>query len=391
MRTRTTTTLATIEPGSWDALADGALYSSYTWLSLLESDADAEVGYAIVEDGGQLLAATPFAHVHRERNPLMDWPALLRARGLDPGDGQRLIAAPRRGYQAHVLTAPGVDQRTKVKAAALLLAHLDREAHARGLAGVLVLYADSVTARLVQAARAGATVAHLAHDAWIEPVGARFSDYLRSLGSHRRARVRREMAVFNDAGYRCEHVTLEAAAGEAGSLLAQTQARHGHPADREALARSLAAQGRAMGDGAEVLVLRRGARAVGFVSFYCWGDTLFLRAAGFDYERLAGAAEYFNLVYYLPVAIAYERGLRRLHAGIEATEAKALRGASIRPLWLVDFGSAIDSRQAAHHNAAVLDELLSGSTAVARAVDAAAWLPWASPAEDDMCRADGRA
>ena len=381
MKAQTASTLAAVEPDAWDALAPGALYSSHAWLSFLEHDGDADVGYVIVEDRGRLLAAMPFAHVRREGNALYDWSGLLRARGLVPSDGERLIAGPRRGYQTQLLTASDADEQRTLEAVTLLLDELDAEVRERSLAGALALYADTATARLIRAARPDATVAHIAHDAWIELPGTRVSDHLDGLGAHRRARVRREMAAFAAAGYRCEHATLEAAAGEAGPLLARTQERHGHPADPDSLTRSLRAQGRAMGDAAEVLLLRHGGPALGFVSFYCRHDTVFLRAAGFDHERLLGAAEYFNLAYHLPMALAYARGLRRMHAGIEATEAKALRGARTRPLWLVDLDDAVEPGPAARHNATVADGLRGGPPAVVRAVDAGAWDPFATVAE----------
>ena len=41
-------------------------------------------------------------------------------------------------------------------------------------------------------------------------------------------------------------------------------------------------------------------------------------------------------VYYAPVRMAAELGLRWVHPGIESPDAKALRGAQLRPLWLLD-------------------------------------------------------
>jgi hypothetical protein len=41
-------------------------------------------------------------------------------------------------------------------------------------------------------------------------------------------------------------------------------------------------------------------------------------------------------VFYESVRLAPGLGARRVHVGIKASEGKALRGASLRPLWLVD-------------------------------------------------------
>ena len=66
---------------------------------------------------------------------------------------------------------------------------------------------------------------------------------------------------------------------------------------------------------------------------YRWEDILYGRLAGFDYDRLRGAFEYFNLAFYRPFAYCARYGLTTLHLGIESRAAKALRGATMRPLW----------------------------------------------------------
>jgi len=107
--------------------------------------------------------------------------------------------------------------------------------------------------------------------------------------------------------------------------------------------------------------------------FYVHGDTLHVRAVGLDYERLVDAAEYFNLVYYETVRIAVERGVRWLHPGIESADTKALRGARLRPLWLLDL--AEDSVLLGHaarirnRNAASVTRLVTSSPAVAKAFE----------------------
>jgi hypothetical protein len=46
---------------------------------------------------------------------------------------------------------------------------------------------------------------------------------------------------------------------------------------------------------------------------------------------------------------APETGVRRIHAGIKATEAKALRGARLHPLWMLDVTG--DSELVRHESA----------------------------------------
>ena len=66
---------------------------------------------------------------------------------------------------------------------------------------------------------------------------------------------------------------------------------------------------------------------------YQWRTTLYGRFAGFDYGRLRGACEYFNVALYAPVQYAGKAGLRRCHLGVASWESKAYRGARLRPLW----------------------------------------------------------
>ncbi len=97
---------------------------------------------------------------------------------------------------------------------------------------------------------------------------------------------------------------------------------------------------------------------IGFCLYYVWGDAVYLRWASFDYDRLVGCEEYFNLVYYSQIRLAGELGVRWVHAGKKALEAKVLRGAELRPLWMLDLspgrppGAGLRSRTAAQRPAA---------------------------------------
>jgi hypothetical protein len=52
-----------------------------------------------------------------------------------------------------------------------------------------------------------------------------------------------------------------------------------------------------------------------------------------DYERVGGAYEYFNLLFYGQVEHMEERAFSCFHLGIGSLLAKVLRGAVLRPLW----------------------------------------------------------
>jgi uncharacterized protein len=134
-----------------------------------------------------------------------------------------------------------------------------------------------------------------------------------------------------------------------------------------------------MGIAAKVAVCsRRGGHPVGFCIYFVWGDTVFLRWCGFDYKRLiGGAAEYFNLLYYDQIKLAAERGVRWIHAGIKSPEAKARRGAALRPLWLVDLAEdsviAQVSDQVRQHNMRGYQRLVEDGQTAAALVDRDSW------------------
>ncbi|MEV6294696.1 GNAT family N-acetyltransferase [Streptomyces sp. NPDC051896] len=121
-------------------------------------------------------------------------------------------------------------------------------------------------------------------------------NYLTGLPSKRRVAVRRERRAFTEAGYELRTLRLSECADSAGALLAQLQQGHGHAADPGVMARLL----RDQADGGVVLAAYADGRMVAFSLSYRHAGTVWLRATGYDYARLRGAHEYFNLVYYFP-------------------------------------------------------------------------------------------
>jgi predicted N-acyltransferase len=322
--------------------------------------------------------AVPVADVANESNALYRFRDLAEARGLSPQEGSRLLLGPRRGYRTEILTNPDAAEPRVDGAMEALVARLGEEAAARGLDGVMALYADTTTADRLRRAAPAAPVLHLADDAWIDLPGTGFDDYLAALGRHRRQRVAREIRTFETQGADVSRHRLSDVAHDVAPLLAANQARHGHPADVATIARSLARQGELFGDRAEALVLALEGRAVGFVAFYTHGDTIFLRATGTDAEALPGALAYLNLAYYLPAQLAYVRGIRRLHVGIEASETKALRGARLHPAWLVDLADdpVVTAQAAEQHNARELADR-EASPILSKTLARDEWAPFA--------------
>jgi hypothetical protein len=377
--------LGGLAPQTWDSLVGSRLYSCRDWLRFCSTDpGGATVTGAVHVDGGpDRVAAVSVTAIEGEPNSFYQWHTQLTGRGLPAPEPAGLLVGQRRGYQTHLLTQSGI--RAEEAAPALLdrLRRLRREVAGTEVlpstrSGPVPCVASFVGTQDVIALRnAGVSVLPvlLTTDAWIPVVAGGWPEWLRALPSKgRRDSVKQEVKAFAAAGYEITRSPLSTSYRDAAELLAGTQKRYGHAYDIDQLAESFRLQAKAMGPAAQVLFCAvPGEPAVGFCLYYIFGDTLFVRAVGFDYPRLRGAAEYFNLVYYTPVRIAAARGLRWVAPGIESADAKALRGARLRPLWLLDLAEDSvllgQSDEIRAHNAGQVRRLRETSPAVAKALE----------------------
>jgi hypothetical protein len=234
------------------------------------------------------------------------------------------------------------------------------------------MYLSTADARALLRAGAAASPVLLLTDAWIDVPEGGWEGYLASLTRHWRANVRRDVRLFREAGYRIEHVALADCWDGLGEMAAATQAKYGHDADPDEERSALHEHVAGMGEAARVALCRIGdGPPLGFCLYYVWADTVFIRWAGFDYEQLVGASEYFNLVLYAQIELAGSLGLRRLHAAPGSIETKAHRRAKLRPLWLVDLTEdsvlAGADEEIRAHNAREY-ELLKADPRTARAI-----------------------
>jgi hypothetical protein len=324
--------LGGLDEASWDELAGDRFYSTALWLRACDLEGGGVGGgvHVTLPSGGR--AVVPVLAVGDEAHPNARWVDLLTARGLPSPSPRGLLVGQRRGYLTHLLTTPGAEP---VEAAAAVLAAVREacppvpDAPAR-----VALYLTTPDVLAFRAAGVTALPVVLASDAQVEiPAGGRDA-WLDSLGAHRARRVRSEARRFEQAGYRVEHRTLADAYPDVARLAFRTEQRHRGASDPAPYVEGFRRQGELAGERAEVLLcsLPQGP-PVGCCLFYRHRGTVYLRAVGFDYERLAGAFEYPTLAYHVPAGLP---GVRALHAGIESPEAKALRGARLRPLWLLD-------------------------------------------------------
>ncbi|THC44777.1 peptidogalycan biosysnthesis protein [Streptomyces sp. A1499] len=370
----------------WDRLAGDHLYATSGWLDFCVDDPGGRTLTGNVHarlPGGT--AAVPVTAVWEENNGFYQWSRLLSQAGLTAAAPQGLLVGPRRGYQTNLLISDGLDRTEGASVLLDELADLRRRAVADRLfdydrADQLpcrAMFMNSTDVRALRAAGVRAEPVLCAADAWIRTEGEDWHGWMRTLPSKRRGElIRRDQRRFDSAGYHFSELPLSECYEEAARMSQGTQARYGQPADVAVLAESLRVQAEAMGDAARVLMCaRKDGPPVGFLLFYRWGDATFLKGAGFHYDQLVDVAEYFNLVYYEPVRDALRHGRRWMHAGIASTDTKAMRGAEVRPLWMLDvFGDATDNDTIRAYNAAQLRELTESSTAVAKAVVEDEWL-----------------
>lgn len=366
---------------AWDRLARSHFYSSAGSLAMAAGDPQGITGAVHAGPAHAPDAAVAVTALREESSGSNRWADILGSRGL-PAPAQRaLMVGPRRGYQTHFLHA---DTLTREQAVGLLVPSLravagDPElARAVGAATGEPLPCVSMhtpTADLPALRAAGVdsppVLVHL--DAWLPVAEGGWEGYMSSQSPGRRTLIRRERRGFAESGLRVERLPLTACADVAAQLLAATGRRYGNTVDPVALEAEFRLQETLLGTRGEVLLCRNpDGDAVGFTLLYHWGDTVFIRAVGFDYARLTGATEYFNMVYYLPMELASAWGATWLHAGIKSSQAKAMRGAELRGLWMVDLGpgSVLDRHRSAVHEAnhAFLASETNQSGAVLRAL-----------------------
>jgi hypothetical protein len=373
------TALAGLPPEAWDRLAGRHFYSTSAWLGFCAAEYGGSAGAVVSYRDGDPACAVPVAEsTDPPALPGYRWNDLLTRHGLPLLPPTGLLVGPREGYQTHFLGPAGGPSSTAV---ADVLDEV-RQLHAAGgdPAGRACVAMYLSSADVLAARRAGVTAPPvlLEADAWIEvPAGGlpAWLDRLPSKG--RRDNVRYEMRRFRDAGYTVAHMALAECYEQLVVPALATLTKHGQPSRPEEELRALHSHVASMGSAARVAVCSLGeGDPLGFCLYYVWGDTIFLRWIGFDYDRLVGAAEYFNLVYYGQIELAATLGVRWIHAGITAPEAKALRGAELRPLWMLDLAEdsplARASGDVRQHNARSY-ERLAGDRRTAGALDRDAW------------------
>lgn len=312
----------------WDQLTAGAFYLCRRWLSFVERDSSAQCRYLTVERDGQLQAGLPLYRVLSEENEFYDPKRLVDGRW----QGCYLIAGARRGYVNAVPVSGGLSVPERQRVLSALLSGAEREAAAAASDGALLLYLPGPACDELAHLRPAVAPLLTSMDAHLTLPGSQFGDYLSALRKQARTNARREIAAYRAAPFTTGFERIGDCCDEAALLLMQLQARYGHGGDEGHYRRMLRRHAEALDDLSLVVTARRGGRLAAFALFYLWGNTMYLRLAGFDYPLLADAFEYFNIAFYEPAGWAYEHGFQQLHLGRESYQAKVRRGARLRPM-----------------------------------------------------------
>lgn len=320
-----------VEEAEWDRLAgDDGFYVSHAWLRTVAHDPLARDSYACVRAHGRLAVALPVYEVEHEATERYAPERFARLFGR----GSRfLVAGAHAAYRTTLLIDPELRGERRHEAVRAALAEALAQCAATACDGVVLPFLTTDALREV-AAVVPATAVLDDVEADLAGCGS-WAEYEALMNAHRRHAVRRQRERFERSGWEVRERSLGECVPRLAELLASVQRKYGHRVHERALETLLARQARELDARSLVLTCEDESGICAASLFYRWRAMLFGRLVGFDYPRLRGAFEYFNLAFYLPIASLGERGCDGIHFGPGSWEAKAFRAATIKPLWTV--------------------------------------------------------
>lgn len=350
MRVSSYSSFGQLPTADWDALTDhGTIYSSSGFLGVREEELPegARAHHLLARDASDEVVSGLEAYSFLRPPHVLYTPADLLT-GLVPEERHRHLAASPMVFGAgwsefrgQLPARPGVSAADRTASVQALTAEALRFAGAAGASVLAYYYLPREQALEVAQAHAGDGAVVRFHDVETSvPVGLwdSFEDYLAWLPSGRRPRARREVRTFRKSGRVIEEYRLPDVVKEMAPLNSALMQRHGHTAfDVERVASVYDRQGRYLGDRSSLLMAEDAGKPVGCALRYRRDDVLYARVAGFDYS-VPNLADYFNLVFYHPIANGAGREVREIHLGLGTFRAKMARGALPTPLYTVLVG-----------------------------------------------------
>ncbi|MGH7691566.1 MAG: peptidogalycan biosysnthesis protein [Candidatus Dormibacteria bacterium] len=332
-----------LAPGEWAKVTEGcSLYLSYPYLSAVDQVGSTTSAYLTLRDqSGELVAGLPTYRWEGSADPGLDhyepfaagaqWVLGRRARAAPWRP--TLIAGTRSGYYTEFAVHPAWGGHREQVVASLLRSAARRADHL-GMASLGVMWLPSRAAREAATALTRPEYLILAGpNCAIDIEWDSLDGYLAQLSWSRRRSARRELECFRESGLTVETAQLGSCLDELAPLAVALQRKYHHAVSTATVRDELAAQARRLDGASRVLLCRERGRLVGFALFYSWEGTLYGRLAGFDYDRSTASAAYFNLAFYLPLQLALDERLGRLHLGMASWRTKVLRGAALDPAW----------------------------------------------------------
>jgi predicted N-acyltransferase len=346
-------------PSSHDfgGLADpDIIWEDERWRRFTERTDLHEVRYLQVRDDGQAVALAPLLITAKPGGLLFyDPPRLAGTAGalaepelLGPSDQQRWaeltatlpdpdqypsLALATFGNHHGVAHAPDrtADQRRALMAALPeLLLQAAAELSCRSVA--LLYVGEPEAADIDQSAsRAGYAATLLGAEGVLELADTSWEGYLAGLSKRRRYQARKELRIYEEAGFRTVVRTGRDAFNEdLVALQVAHRLKYGLPGGEDRVRRDLNAVRDELGESCVVFTAERD----GWIGSF----TLYLRTRNALFARTGGTAPdargcYFAVDYHETARWAVENGIRRIHYGMAAYEAKVTRGCELRPRW----------------------------------------------------------
>jgi predicted N-acyltransferase len=332
------------------------IWEDARWWRFTERTDLHEVRYLEVREDGQAVALAPLLITEKPGGLLFyDPPRLAGTAGalaepelLDPSDQQRWaeltatlpdmdqypsLALATFGNHHGVVHDPArtVDQRRVVMAALPEL--LLQAAGELGCRSVALLYIDEPDAADVDesASRAGYTSTLLGAEGVLELADTSWEGYLAGLSKRRRYQTRKELRNYQAAGYRTVVRTgPDAFSEELVALQVAHRAKYGLPGGEDRVRRELYTVRDELGESCVVFTAERDGQIGSFTLYLRTRDALFARTGG-TLPDAKGC--YFAVDYHETARWAVENGIRRVHYGMAAYEAKVTRGCELRPRW----------------------------------------------------------
>lgn len=340
---------------------DNEFWGSKAWFSCLEDMPDTDIFYLVVENvQGRMWALLPCQYIQDEKPLLfyniprmvadggnfgniealtageMEYLAALQSKLQEHKKAMypSLVAASPSSYCALSID-PSLQEEKQQEVILALVELLERVADKLQCVnrGFLYVREDMVSFLDQTLIPRGYTKAVLGADCILPVLWDDFEEYLQIFSSKRRVNIRRERKRFSDAGIRVQTLSgAQALTPELFDLQLALRKKHGINGNPEELRKRYKAMKNNLNENILLFQAIKENRIIGFVLYFQYNNSLYSYVAGFDYEQQERDFCYFNLVIYEPLIWAIRHGIKRIHFGLTAYEAKLRRGCALKDL-----------------------------------------------------------